>query len=88
MRGIDSNWDAATINGVSLSVPEPDSRAMALNLVPTDLLATFTLEVFKTLTLDMYSDSTGRAIEIESLSSHDYDGSHYKFSVENNCCEL
>ncbi|QFT56465.1 TonB-dependent receptor [Microbulbifer sp. THAF38] len=86
VRGIDPNLNAATINGVSLPAPETDSRAVALDVIPSDLLAS--LEVFKTLTPDMSADSIGGAIEIKSINALDYDGSRYKFSVENSYSDL
>ncbi|WP_445365170.1 TonB-dependent receptor [Microbulbifer sp. ANSA001] len=86
VRGIDPNLNAATINGINLPAPETDSRAVALDVIPSDLLAS--LEVFKTLTPDMSADSIGGAIEIKSLNALDYDGRRYKFSAENSYSEL
>ncbi|MCX2781136.1 TonB-dependent receptor [Microbulbifer thermotolerans] len=86
VRGIDPNLNASTINGVSLPAPETDSRAVAMDVIPSDLLSS--LEVFKTLTPDMSADSIGGAIEIKSLSALDRDGRHFKLSVENSYSEL
>lgn len=86
VRGIDPNLNASTINGMSLPAPETDSRAVALDVIPSDLLAS--LEVFKTLTPDMSADSIGGAIEIKSLNALDQDGQAYKLSVENSYSEL
>ncbi|WKD50353.1 TonB-dependent receptor [Microbulbifer spongiae] len=86
VRGIDPNLNASTINGISLPAPETDSRAVALDVIPSDLLAS--LEVFKTLTPDMSADSIGGAIEIKSLNALDYDDSQYKFSAENSYSSL
>ncbi|WP_066967279.1 TonB-dependent receptor [Microbulbifer sp. Q7] len=86
VRGIDPNLNAATINGVSLPAPETDSRAVALDVIPSDLLAS--LEVFKTLTPDMSADSIGGAIEIKSINGLDHDGQTYKVTVENGYGEL
>ncbi|WP_226701931.1 TonB-dependent receptor [Microbulbifer elongatus] len=86
VRGIDPNLNASTINGMSLPAPETDSRAVALDVIPSDLLAS--LEVFKTLTPDMSADSIGGAIEIKSINALDYDGQTYKVSVENGYGEL
>ncbi|WP_444915447.1 TonB-dependent receptor [Microbulbifer sp. TRSA007] len=86
VRGIDPNLNAATINGVSLPAPETNTRAVALDVIPSDLLAS--LEVFKTLTPDMSADSIGGAIEIKSLNALDYDSNRYKLSVENSYSEL
>ncbi|UHQ56803.1 TonB-dependent receptor [Microbulbifer sp. YPW16] len=86
VRGIDPNLNAATINGVSLPAPETDSRAVAMDVIPSDLLAS--LEVFKTLTPDMSADSIGGAIEIKSLNALDQDGQQFKLSVENSYSTL
>ncbi|WP_193161799.1 TonB-dependent receptor, partial [Microbulbifer hainanensis] len=86
VRGIDPNLNASTINGMSLPAPEADSRAVALDVIPSDLLAS--LEVYKTLTPDMSADSIGGAIEIKSLNALDQDGQAYKISVENSYSEL
>ncbi|WP_428820256.1 TonB-dependent receptor [Microbulbifer sp. MCCC 1A16149] len=86
VRGIDPNLNASTINGMSLPAPETDSRAVALDVIPSDLLAS--LEVFKTLTPDMSADSIGGAIEIKSINALDQDGETYKVTVENGYSEL
>ncbi|GAB2524603.1 TonB-dependent receptor [Microbulbifer agarilyticus] len=86
VRGIDPNLNASTINGMSLPAPETDSRAVALDVIPADLLAS--LEVFKTLTPDMSADSIGGAIEIKSINALDYDGQTYKVTIENGYSEL
>ncbi|MBB5212519.1 TonB-dependent receptor [Microbulbifer hydrolyticus] len=86
VRGIDPNLNASTINGMNLPAPETDSRAVALDVIPSDLLAS--LEVFKTLTPDMSADSIGGAIEIKSINALEHDGQTYKVSVENGYSEL
>lgn len=86
VRGIDPNLNAATINGMALPAPESDSRAVAMDVIPSDLLAS--LEVSKTLTPDMSADSVGGAIEIKSLNALDHDGQNFKLSVENSYSEL
>ena len=86
VRGIDPNLNASTINGMSLPAPEADTRAVALDVIPSDLLAS--LEVYKTLTPDMSADSIGGAIEIKSLNALDHDGSAYKVGVENSYSDL
>ncbi|AOS95827.1 catecholate siderophore receptor CirA [Microbulbifer aggregans] len=86
VRGIDPNLNAATINGVSLPAPETDSRAVAMDVIPSDLLAS--LEVVKTLTPDMSADSIGGAIEIKSLNALGQSGQQFKLSVENSYSTL
>ncbi|WP_288132840.1 TonB-dependent receptor [Microbulbifer sp.] len=86
VRGIDPNLNSATINGMALPAPESDSRAVAMDVIPSDLLAS--LEVSKTLTPDMSADSIGGAIEIKSINALDHDGQNFKLSVENSYSEL
>ncbi|WP_346837560.1 TonB-dependent receptor [Microbulbifer sp. SAOS-129_SWC] len=86
VRGIDPSLNATTISGMSLPAPEADTRAVALDVIPSDLLAS--LEVSKTLTPDMSADSIGGAIEIKSLNALDHDGSAYKIGVENSYSDL
>ncbi|WGL18300.1 TonB-dependent receptor [Microbulbifer bruguierae] len=86
VRGIDPNLNASTINGMSLPAPETDSRAVALDVIPSDLLAS--LEVFKTLTPDMSADSIGGAIEIKSINALDKDGQTYSVNIENGYNDL
>ncbi|MFV8784281.1 TonB-dependent receptor [Microbulbifer sp. SA54] len=86
VRGIDPNLNASTINGMSLPAPETGSRAVALDVIPSDLLAS--LEVFKTLTPDMSADSIGGAIEIKSINALEKDGQTYKVTIENGYGEL
>lgn len=86
VRGIDPNLNASTINGMSLPAPETDSRAVAMDVIPSDLLAS--LEVSKTLTPDMSADSIGGAIEIKSINALDHEGRNFKIGVENSYSEL
>ncbi|HEY8568438.1 TonB-dependent receptor [Microbulbifer sp.] len=86
VRGIDPNLNASTINGMSLPAPETDSRAVALDVIPSDLLAS--LEVFKTLTPDMSADSIGGAIEIKSINALDKPGQTYSVNIENGYSDL
>lgn len=86
VRGIDPNLNAATLNGMSLPSPESDSRAVALDVIPSDLIAS--LEVFKTLTPDMSADSIGGAIEVKSINALEQKGRNYKLGLNTGYSEL
>ena len=80
VRGLGPDFNAVTINGVRVPSPENDVRAVALDVVPSDLLGS--LEVVKVLTPDMDADSLGGAVNLKTLSAFDKDGEFYKGHVE------
>jgi TonB-dependent receptor len=82
VRGLGANFNAVTINGSKVPSPESGDRAVALDVVPSELLES--LEVSKTLTPDMDADSLGGTINVKSLSAFDRDGLFYKVSLESN----
>jgi TonB-dependent receptor len=67
VRGLDPNLNSSSINGVRSPAPESDIRAVALDVVPSELLES--IEVKKTLTPDMDADTIGASIEINTTSS-------------------
>lgn len=70
VRGLNTDLNAMTINGVSTASPE-NRRGIMLDGVPTDLLETMT--VYKTLTPDMDADTIGGAIDLETVTAFKYD---------------
>ena len=56
VRGMNTDLNAMTINGVSTAAPE-DRRGMILDGVPSDLLDSMT--VYKTLTPNLDADTIG-----------------------------
>lgn len=86
IRGINPNLNSATINGVNIPSPENDSRSVALDVIPSDLLQS--LEVTKSVTPDMDGDSIGGSIEVKSLTAFDREGLTYSFSAEGGYNEL
>ncbi|TKB51779.1 TonB-dependent receptor [Ferrimonas aestuarii] len=80
VRGMAPDYNAVSMNGARLPAPEDDRRAVALDVIPSDLLET--LEVTKTLTPDMDADSLGGAIEVKSLSAFDRDDTYVNMSAE------
>ncbi|MBU2083838.1 MAG: TonB-dependent receptor [Alphaproteobacteria bacterium] len=71
VRGLDPTLNASSINGVRLPSPESDTRAVALDVVASELVES--IEVKKTLTPDMDADTIGASIEINTTKAFDRD---------------
>ncbi|WP_229779269.1 TonB-dependent receptor [Pseudomonas matsuisoli] len=80
VRGIAPDLNSVTINGTLVPAPEGSRRAVALDVLPSELIQS--LSVTKTLTPDMDANSLGGTIEVESLSAFDHDGLFYTISGE------
>ena len=70
VRGIDPGLNNVTLDSQILATPEPNDRRIALDTVPSNLLAK--LEVVKSVTPDMDGNSIGGAINIVTPSAFDY----------------
>ncbi len=86
IRGIDPNLNVTQINGVVVPSPERDSRAVALDVVPSELLET--LSVTRTFTPDMDPNGIGGSVNVESLSGFDRSGRYFQARVEGSYNEL
>lgn len=80
IRGLSPSLSTVKINGINVPAPDADQRAVALDVVPSDLLEN--LEISKTFTPDMDGDFIGGTIEVKSLSGFDKDGQFYSFGTE------
>ena len=80
VRGIAPDLNSVTINGTLVPAPESERRAVALDVLPAELVQS--LSVVKTLTPDMDANSLGGTVEVESLSAFDHDGLFYSLGVE------
>ena len=80
VRGLAPDLNSVTINGTLVPAPESDRRAVALDVLPAELVQS--LSVVKSLTPDMDANSLGGTIEVESLSAFDHDGLFYTLSSE------
>lgn len=80
VRGMGPDFNAVTINGVGVPGPDADRRAVALDVIPSDLLES--LVVTKSLTPDMDANSLGGSIDVQSLSAFDRDGFFYQLTAE------
>ena len=80
VRGISPGLNVAAINGLPIPSPESDTRAVALDVLPSDMVER--LEVAKSLTPDMDADAIGGTINVKSLSAFDRKNLHAKVRVE------
>tara|TARA_R110000824_G_scaffold336_1_gene1745 strand:- start:164864 stop:167392 length:2529 start_codon:yes stop_codon:yes gene_type:complete len=85
VRGMNTDLNAMTINGVSMASPE-DRRGVMLDGVPTDMLDSMT--VYKTLTPELDADTIGGAIDLETITAFKYDGMHLRLKAETSYNEL
>lgn len=69
IRGIAPNLVNVTLNGQTLPAPEPDSRQVKLDDIPSAMIASVT--VTKTLTADQDGAAVGGAVDIRTLSAFD-----------------
>nr|WP_168710950.1 TonB-dependent receptor [Ningiella ruwaisensis] len=85
IRGLGPEFNSVSVNGVTMGSSSSGfdltgsaaSRAVALDIIPADLIET--IEVSKTRTPDMDGDSIGGQIELKALSAYDRGG--YSFDV-------
>lgn len=71
VRGLDPELNAATLNGVRLPAPESDTRAVALDVIPSELVES--IEVIKTLTPEMDADTIGATVRINTVNAAERD---------------
>ena len=76
VRGLNPDYNSVSVNGISLPSPEADTRSVALDVIPNDLIGSVTVD--KTITPDKDADALGGAINIKSLSGFDREGFSYK----------
>ena len=80
VRGMGPDFNAVTINGVGVPGPDADRRAVALDVIPSDLLEN--LIVTKSLIPDMDANSLGGSIDVQSLSAFDRDAAFFQLTAE------
>ncbi|GAA6151443.1 TonB-dependent receptor [Pseudoteredinibacter isoporae] len=86
VRGLSADLNSVSINGMSTPSPESDRRAVALDVIPSDLVET--LEVTKSITPDMDPDAIGGSVDVKSVSGFDRDGLFYSVSSEGSYDDL
>lgn len=80
VRGLGPDLNSVTINGTLVPAPESKRRAVALDVLPSELVQS--LSVIKTLTPDMDANSLGGTVDVQSLSAFDHKGLFYTGSSE------
>ncbi|AZE54889.1 TonB-dependent receptor [Pseudomonas synxantha] len=80
VRGLGPDLNSVTINGTLVPAPESERRAVALDVLPSELVQS--LSVIKTLTPDMDANSLGGTVDVKSLSAFDHKGLFYTGSTE------
>nr|WP_320113849.1 TonB-dependent receptor [uncultured Desulfuromonas sp.] len=86
VRGIDPHLNSASIDGISLASAESGTRAVLLDVLPTNVMGS--LVVTKALTADMPADSIGGHIEIVSPSAYDRNERTIRGSVGGNYSDI
>ena len=80
IRGLAPDLNSVSYNGTTLAAPESGRRAVALDVIPADLLES--IEVNKTLTPDIAAGSLGGNIELKSMTAFDRDSSFYSLTTD------
>ncbi|MFJ3370176.1 TonB-dependent receptor [Pseudomonas sp. NPDC086251] len=80
VRGLGPDLNSVTINGTLVPSPESERRAVALDVLPAELVQS--LSVIKTLTPDMDANSLGGTVDVQSLSAFDHTGLFFTGSSE------
>lgn len=69
MRGLNDRYNTTLINGVRLPSPDPDRKAVALDIFPTSLIDSIIAR--KTYTSDMSGESSGGSVDLRTKSVPD-----------------
>lgn len=80
IRGLAPDLNSVSYNGTVLAAPEAGRRAVALDVIPSDLLES--VVVNKTLTPDIAAGSLGGNIELKSMTAFDRDGAFYSLGAD------
>lgn len=80
IRGLDPELNSSAINGVRVPSPEGETRSVALDVIPSELIES--IEVKKSLTPDMDGDTLGASIEINTTSAFDRKKDLLNFKLE------
>ncbi|RUO66530.1 TonB-dependent receptor [Pseudidiomarina planktonica] len=80
IRGLAPDLNSVSYNGTVLAAPEAGRRAVALDVIPSDLLES--IVVNKTLTPDIAAGSLGGNIELKSMTAFDREGSFYSIGAD------
>ncbi len=78
IRGVDPNLNQVTVDGNLVGIPEAEGRRVALDTIPSDLVAA--IEVVKTITPDYDANAIGGSINIVTPTAFDR-GSPFTFAT-------
>jgi len=84
-RGMNTDLNAMTINGISTASPE-DRRGVILDGVASDLL--YSITAYKSLTANLDADTVGGAIDLETIMAFSYDDMYVPLNAETSYNEL
>ncbi|MDO9519901.1 MAG: TonB-dependent receptor [Pseudohongiella sp.] len=79
VRGAPAEFSAVAINGISMPAPDPFTRAVDLDTIPSDIVSQ--IEVSKTLRPDQDADSIAGAVNIVTRSPFDSRGPQLRGSA-------
>lgn len=79
VRGINSNLNSTSVNGVRLTSPEAGDRRVGLDVIDADILKNIVIS--KTLSADKDGDAIGASVELETISGLDSDDMLVKLKV-------
>lgn len=80
VRGLDPQLNSSSINGNRVLATGGDDRAVALDVIPSELIES--IEINKSLTPEMDADTIGASIDITTTSSLDRRRNLYTASIE------
>lgn len=80
VRGLGPSFVGVSLNNSELASSGTDSRAVALNAIPADLMGS--IEVFKTLTPDMDLNSIAGRVNVNSITAFDRGRDEFRISVQ------
>jgi TonB-dependent receptor len=80
VRGLGPGFVNVTMNGTELASASGDTRAFALDALPSDILGS--IEVQKSLTPDMDLNSIGGAVNVNTISAWDRGDNRIKFKLQ------
>lgn len=86
IRGLGPDMNSVNINGSLIPAPESDRRAVALDVLPSELVQS--MSVVKTLTPDMDANSLGGTINVETLSAFEHEKPLTTFTAEGSYNDL
>ncbi|MCF7686983.1 MAG: TonB-dependent receptor [Cephaloticoccus sp.] len=79
VRGVNYALNSVTLNGAKLASPEEGDRGIALDVIPSDALAS--VEVTKVATPDMDGEGLGGQVNIKTKSPFDSEGTEASLNV-------